>query len=416
VLLLAACSDATVAVSPGGRAGSDDSAPPEEVTGADSAAEGETGEEEEPDAWPKSCEDLYDQDELQTFDLDFRGDAWEALQADCSSYNQTYRPVDLTWNGETVAASVRLKGNWSWTCSKLQFVVSFNEQDSEARFHGLRKLVFDAPWYDRTLLHERLAFPLFERLGLPYSCANNARVNVNGEYYGLYANLERLDHEYLERNFENPDGNLYQGGSELKTNEDVGDTSDLAALKAAVTADEIAALVDLDEATAEWAAEAVIPALDNYWAGVEINYYLYHHPDRGFLYLPYDLDIAFGDSAYTDGTLVWQDGLTADPITWEHTGWLKEPILKTVLADPAWCDVYVEKVAEARAAYDPDEMQARIDAWSEQIADAYDEDPHKMVSTADHVTAVASLRLFVEQRAEVVDDWLAQGGHCPARW
>ena len=95
--------------------------------------------------------------------------------------------------------------------------------------------MFDAPWYDHTLLHERVAFPIFAELGLPYSCANNARVVINGDYYGLYANLERIDHEYLERNFEEPDGNLYQGGAELKTNEDVGDIADQQALASAVT-------------------------------------------------------------------------------------------------------------------------------------------------------------------------------------
>jgi hypothetical protein len=311
---------------------------------------------------------------------------------------------------------VRLKGNWTWTCGKYQFVVSFNEEDPDTRFHGLRKLVLDAPWYDRTLLHERLAHPLFARLGLPYSCANNARLVVNGAYYGLYANLERLDREYLERHFDEPDGNLYQAGSELETNEETGDTRRLAALQGARTVAEIAALVDLDEATAEWAAEAVLPALDNYWAGVEINYYLYDHPSRGFLYLPYDLDLVFGDSAYGDGSPIWSDVDRADPITWEHTGWRKEQLFQIVLADDAWCATYVEKVRLARAAYDPAAMAADLKAWDAQISKAYAEDPRSVVSLGVHRETVAELADFLERRADFVDGWLAEGGHCPARW
>jgi hypothetical protein len=298
----------------------------------------------------------------------------------------------------------------------MQFVVSFNEEDPDARFKGLRKLMFDAPWYDRTLLHERLAHPMFAERGLPYSCVNNARVSVNGEYYGLYANLERIDHEYLERNFEEFEGNLYQGGAELKTNEDVGDTSRLQALRAAVTVDEIAELVDLDQAVAEWAMEAMIPAMDNFWAGVEINYYLYDHPSRGFVYLPYDLDLSFGDGAYTDGTLVWPQSLTVDPITWEHSGWQKEALVETVLADVYWCERFVDELRAAREVYDPDTLLGRVDEWSAQIEDAYAEDPHATYSPREHQEGLALLREFIPARADFVDDWLASGDHCPARW
>jgi spore coat protein CotH len=424
LIALAACSP-TTSVSLGGDKNADvDTAAPtdtgiEDIGGTDDTSEsGDTGEEEKEDdtGWPKACAGLYDEDALPEFNLEFSAAEWSGMQSDCRSSTQRYRPLALTYDGETVDAMARLKGNWSWSCDKLQFIVSFNEEDPDARFHGLRKLMFDAPWYDRTLLHERLAFPLFAERGLPYSCVNNARISVNGEYYGVYANLERIDHEYLERNFEEFGGNLYQGGAELKTNEDVGDTRDLTELRNAATVDEIAALVDLDEAVAEWAMEAMIPAMDNYWAGVEINYYLYDHPSRGFLYLPYDLDISFGDASYTDGSLVWPQSLTVDPITWEHSGWRKETLLKIVLADSFWCERFVEELEQARAVYDPDTLIARLDRWDAQIADAYADDPHTPYSAREHAEGISLLREFIPARAEFVDDWLAQGGHCPAHW
>ncbi len=362
------------------------------------------------------CADFYDPELLPSFELTISQEVWADIQSDCSSYAQTYRPVAFTYGEETVDAMVRLKGNWSWSCEKLQFVISFNEADPDARFHGVRKLVLDAPWYDHTLLHERLAFPLFEARGLPYSCANNARLVINGEYYGLYANLEKLDREYLERHFDDPDGNLYQGGTELETNEDKADTSRLTALQASHTVEEIAALVDLDQAVAEWAMEAMIPAMDNYWAGVEINYYLYDEPDNGFVYLPYDLDIAFRDSAYTDGTLIWPEAVTSDPITYEHVGWLKEALFETVLADSSWCARFVEELEAARALYDPDELVAQVEEWDAQIIDALSEDKHKQYSDARHEAAVEDLKRFFGERADYVDLWLATGGHCPAQW
>lgn len=366
--------------------------------------------------WPQPCGDLYAQDLLPTFELTITPQELQGMQSDCQDGIQSYRPIEFTYGGETVAAMARLKGNWTWSCDKYQFVISFNEVDPDARFHGLRKIVLDAPWYDHSMMHERLAFPLFESLGLPYSCVNNARVVINGEYYGLYANLERIDREYLERNFEEPDGNLYKGGAELVTNEDMPDTTRLDALYAASSVDELAMLIDLDQAVAEWAAEAMLPAMDNYWAGVEINYYLYDHPSRGFVYLPYDLDISFGDAAYGDGSLLWPDSATADPITHEHGGWGKEAIVMMVLADPVWCDRFVEALTAARMAYSPDAMSASIDAWEAQIADALADDPNRPYSVADHETALERLHAFLPERAAFVDDWLAEGGHCPAQW
>ncbi len=366
------------------------------------------------DTWPKACSDLYDPDELQVIEFDFETSDWQALQNDCSAYNLEYHPVSVTWNGEQVDAHVRLKGNWSWSCDKLQFVLSFHEDDSDNRFHGLRKTILDAPWYDHTFLHERLAFSVFEDRGLPYSCANNAKVLINGEYYGIYSNLERLDREYLERHFEDPDGNLYQAGSELKTNEDEGDTSRLSELQGAEgSVEELEALMNLELSVAHWATEAMIPALDNYWAGVEINYYLYDDPVSGFVTLPYDLDISFGDSAYSDGTLIWPSAVSADPISYEHTGWKKERLVKTVLADPVWCSRFVEELEEARATYDPDLMRARLADWDEQIREAVADDPNKTFSTSRNRSAVDQLDAFFEDRADFVDAWLAEGGHCP---
>lgn len=381
---------------------------------ADSSGSGtETGGEA---VWPQPCADVYDPTILPTFELSFAPGEWQALQSDCQQGLQDYHAVEFTYAGETVPAMARLKGNWSYNCDKYQFVISFNEQDSSGRFHGLRKIVLDAPWYEQSFLHERVAFPVFESLGLPYSCVNNVRLDIDGAYYGVYANVERIDQEYLERNFEEPEGNLYQAGVELKTNELENDTSRRDALFAATTVDEIAMLMDLDQAVAEWAAEAMLPALDNYWAGVEINYYLYDHPSRGFVYLPYDLDIVFGDNAYGDGSLLWPGAEWVDPITYEHPGWLKESIVQIVLADEHWCGRFVEELAAARAVYDPVAMADRVADWADQIGDAVDEDPHKTFSTSDHMIAIDRLEAFFAERADFVDEWLAQGGHCPAVW
>jgi len=386
---------------------------PTDSTGTDSTPTDSTPPAPE---FPEECSSIYDPDVLATVSLTFAEEDWAAMGRDCRNGAQEYRPVRVSWDGEEVDAMIRLKGNWSWSCDKYQWVISFNEVDPDARFHGLRKTIIDAPWYDQTFLHERMAFPLFAARGLPYSCVNNVRVEVNGEYYGLYANVEKPDREYLERHYPDPDGNLYQAGWELETNEETGDTTRRDALYAATTAAEIAALINVDETLAEWAMEAMVPAMDNYWAGVDINYYIYDNPDAGFEWLPYDLDISFGDAAYTSGDVIWPESATVDPITWQHSGWGKEALFMTLLSDPAMCARFVEEVAAARAVYDPDAMAVQLDAWADQIAAAAAEDRRKPFSTEAHTYSVAQLRAFFQERADHVDAWLAAGGQCPVRW
>jgi hypothetical protein len=104
-----------------------------------------------PGVWSRgACADLYDPDDVVAFALEMDPEEWEGLEGDYRLGVKTYHPAVLRVGDESVDAQVRLKGNpdFSWWIDKMQFVVSFNEDDPDARFHGLRKLTFDAPWYD----------------------------------------------------------------------------------------------------------------------------------------------------------------------------------------------------------------------------------------------------------------------------
>ena len=401
-VLVLACSDDSGSTSHGGNGG----AGGEAVQGGSglsdlggSAVEG----------YPKPCSELYDPSRLPDFDVEISAAEWTAMRQDCQDGVQLYRSVVFNYAEESVEAMMRLKGNWSWNCDKMQFVISFNETDSDGRFHGLRKIVLDAPWYDPTVIRERLAFEYMKAYGAPYSCVNNARLSINGEYYGVYANVEKLDREYLERNFEDPDGNLFKAGTELKTNEATATNATVDAFWAATSLSEVEALVDVEQAVGIWAGLAMVPDPDSYWAGVEINFYLYEHPTRGLLFLPYDMDISFGEN-------IWPELVSADPITYEHEQWLRELPYQLVLSDPTWCAAFEAAMVRARAAFDVTALESKIDAWSAQIAPALSEDPNRTFSLPENEEALAALRTFPRRRADFVDAWLAEGSHCPVQW
>ena len=371
------------------------------------------------ESYPKACSDLYDPNKVPRFELEMAPTDLAQLDADCAAKAKVYRPATLKYGDETVSVMVRLKGNWSWRCEKKQFLISFNETDPNGRFHGLRKIVLDAPWYEPTLIAERLGFSFMQRFGVSASCVNNATLWLNGEYYGAYANVERLDKEYLQRHFPDleADGNLYDGGVELRTNETVADVSRRDALIAARDIPSIDNLADLDEVVKVWAGSAMLPDPDSYWAGVEINYYLYDHPTRGFLWLPYDMDMTLlvgrTDESTSTVHIGEVDGLVnADPFTYQNPVWIREPLFQAVLSDTHWCSRFLEELKRARDAYDVSLMTSQIDTWANQIASVVSEDPNKPFSNQDHLYAIATMKATMPKRLAFIDNWL-QTAHCP---
>ena len=121
--------------------------------------------------------------------------------------------------------------------------------------------------------------------GQPAPCANNARVTINGQSYGLFANEEHVGGGFIKRVFpEAPNGDLFAGGYTPKTNELAPNKAKLKAFWAAHDIASMAAVIDLESSVTEWAAEALINEGDGYWGGAH-NLYLYDYPGLGYRWL-----------------------------------------------------------------------------------------------------------------------------------
>ncbi len=361
--------------------------------------------------YPRSCPVLFDSGVVQAFHVELDPADWAAMQEEYFNHaarnaqglpSENYYPVKRFRHGaqeRTGGVHLRLRGNpTSWfKQDKFQFQISFDEVDKKGRYRGLRKLVLDAAHDNTSLMRDRLATSIYHDLGLPSSCVNFARLYVNGEYYGAYQHIEKVDKEFLERNFPNPEGELYKEGQILKTNRShAPDPSTKDAFWAADGIEALEAVMDVEQFVTMLAVEAAFPNADGFWSG-GWNFYLYDDPDRDRLvYLPWDMDLAF-------------DNLPADtdPLRWrksdDHNG---RPQVELVLNDPKWRRVFVQKVREVRERAQPEVLQARIDYWAEQLAPHLAEDPHRPFTLAQHQAAVARLRRHVEERAAFLDRWL----------
>jgi hypothetical protein len=357
------------------------------------------------------CADLFHQDLLPTYQVEISAEEWAKLEDEFLNTRQRreagldphpWHPIVFRYRDEVVhSAMIRLRGKSSWLQTidkdpnpKMQFVISFNELHPKGRFHGLRKILLDMPRLDKTFLAQRLALSYLRDLGLPAQCANNARLEINGEYYGLFTNLEKLDKEFIQRVFgKEDDGDLWKAGYKLKTNEATSDGARRQALFGVGTVEQLEALADLDASVRLWAADALIPNGDGYSAGAP-NFYLYDHPTRGFLWLPFDLDATF---TFNSPDL--------DPVTWATPAG-KPRHWEVVMAEPGWQRRYLELLTEALGGYDVEALDARIERWAAQIAQAAADDPRRPFTLERHRREVEALGVFLHQRADFMRGWL----------
>jgi hypothetical protein len=366
------------------------------------------------------CPDLFADDRITTYELQIAEADWNGLVVDFYNMQHNddlgldihpYHPIaELRYGTEVVTgAMIRLKGQSSWrevveagdTPPKMQFVISFNEIDPNARFHGVRKVELDMPRTDASYLRQRLTLGYLRALGLPAQCANSGRLIVNGAYYGLYTNLERPDAEFVQRLFPGEaGGDLWDGGWGLETNETTLSQPKprIDAWWAVTDAAGLAAIADMDEALAEWAGEAMIADADGFWIGRH-NFFLYDHPTRGWLWIPHDLDASIDWVAADVDPLYYWAGQAIWDGPWPHYA--------AVVKDAAWTDRYVAALRRAHDVFVAANLGAALDRYAAQVADAVAADPTRPFSVGDHAAAIASLRNALHEREEMMRAWLA---------
>jgi hypothetical protein len=368
----------------------------------------------------EGCHAIYAQDLLPTFELTMQPVVWELLQDEWNNGQANeemgidpnpYHPLTEFRYGDIVItdAAIRLRGNpefWEpLPDDKMQFQIGFHTNDPEGHFLGLKRLCFDAATYNRHMLRDRLSLAIMRDVGIPAPCANNARLVINGEYYGIFSNIEKLDEVFLARNFDDPSGDLWKRASwELQTNEDTGTTTRLNVLKNASSIEGLDAYLELESAMRVYAAEAVLPDSDGSWAG-GLNYYVYDDPSIGkFVLLPWDLDNTFERFDDPEGG---DYPANPDPVVWEKGATWGRPWYDIAIGEPQWFDTYIGLIDEiVHTGYEPELLHGRIDEWTAQIQDAVFEDVNKPYSNDTYLDKVEVLHEFVDARYAFLDQWL----------
>jgi len=261
---------------------------------------------------------------------------------DANVWYDEYLPAGLQFENslmDTVLAfnvGVRLRGNTSRDQPKRSFKIKFKEYGGE-KFYGYKKFNLKAENNDPSMIRELMTMQTFRKANVPAARTHHAEVYINGEYMGLYLNVEQLDDEFALSRFNYDEGNLYKctwpatleddgqiyddGPYELKTNEDLNDRSVLANFVKVLnnTAED-----DFEEAIEEvfnvesYLKYLAVEVLTGHWDGYSYNknnYYLYENNSTGLVeFIPYDVDNTFGID------WVGRDWGTRDVLDWTKHG------------------------------------------------------------------------------------------------
>lgn len=282
------------------------------------------------DAGPDPSEVMFDPARLLEVDIELLPADWDALRRQTRDLADTlgrpeclaapfpspftYFPARVTVDGVAVENSaVRKKGFLgSLSEQKPSLKISFDEYVPGRELNGVDGLTLNNGRQDPSLIKACLGYLLFREAGLPASRCTFAKVTVNGELLGVYANVEAIKKRFLRRHFASDEGNLYEGtlsdfrdgwlGTfEQKTNVEVpSDGSDLLAMTAALQVSDaelgaaLEPILDVDAFLTFWATEVLIQHWDGY-AGNTNNFYLYRDPATARLhFLPWGVDGILG--------------------------------------------------------------------------------------------------------------------------
>jgi spore coat protein CotH len=187
---------------------------------------------------------------------------------------------------------VRLRGSGTWD-EKPGFRLKLNEFVAGQRYAGVERVVLDAMTDDPAQGRIVLAAKLWGDAGILAPRVTYAQVYVNGELFGLYANIEAIDDHFLAHHYAGDDGgDLWEAGDsadltgygvdhfDLVSGD--GDEQSLEAARRAVWSDDdfyaaADARIDMAQFLDVWAWSIVVGSADSYPYDLN-DYDLYDDP------------------------------------------------------------------------------------------------------------------------------------------
>ena len=285
---------------------------------------GKPGPRVSPDDVSPSDAPLYDPHVLRTIFIDFENKNWEAELADFNNTDVEV-PATLTVDGKKLPnVGVHFRGMSSFMMvpagSKRSLNLSLDFVDSKQRLLGHKTLNLLNAHEDDSFLSSVL-YSHIARQHMPAPKANFVKVVINGESWGVYANVQQFNKEFLADNFSSTKGTRWKvtgspgggGGLEYigdnvedyKRRYDMKTANDDKAWKKLIKlcrtlhetpADELEAalepMLDIDGLLWFLALDNALINCDGYWIRAS-DYSIFLDAKGKFHFLPHDMNEAF---------------------------------------------------------------------------------------------------------------------------
>jgi hypothetical protein len=356
---------------------------------------------------------LFDPRVIHELELELGSSAQSALERSPTRYVEGR----FFWNGHEIPVGIRLKGSSSLDSfrGKPSLKIDFNHVVEGLTVQGQKKLNIHNMRYDPMKVSEELVYRMWREADLPASRSGYAHLTIDGSDYGLYSVVEAPDDPFLERWYEDPNGNLYEnaanycdlddGQSCFEAEEyDEGNHDALERLiDAATTADgsmtALAGQLDWDRYTGFLAMEASLAHWDSY-SFDQSNFRWYHEPttDRWSL-IPSSTDLGFGYRpwSYPD---CGRHGVNPADYT------------MGVVSSRCWLDAdceaaVLEKMLDAADQLEAMDMVTQLREATDHVRDAVYDDNRKSTSNSAFETHLACVESWVAQRPDELRAWVA---------
>ncbi|MBL7849825.1 MAG: CotH kinase family protein [Cyclobacteriaceae bacterium] len=283
------------------------------------------------------------------------------LQDPANALSETYFPATIRLKNTQMDTTlglpvgVRLRGNTSRFAEKKSFKIDFREFGGP-KFFDYKKFNLKANVNDPSLVREALSLEQYRELGVPAARTHHARLYINGEYMGVYLNIEQVDDVFLKMRFGHSNGYMYKcnWGASLSSpsqaqdavlfESEINKSTDtraeisqfIATLNATSDADfpaVIETIFEVDRYLRQLAVEALIGHWDGYSFN-QNNFYLYYNSVTARVeFIPYDVDNTWGID------WIGQDWAIYDLNAWYMPGQAR-PLTTRILAVPAYFEKY----------------------------------------------------------------------------
>jgi spore coat protein H len=363
-----------------------------------------------PAAGPQAADPVFDQSRLHEVRIVIDPKDWQALRDEY--WTNQYYAANISIDGTVVEqVGIRSRGDGSRNEVKPGLKIDFNKFIKTQEFHGYKTMVLDNLYQDASLLRERLAFAVFEAMGIPAPQNSFARLTVNDEYWGLYALVESVSKPFLKSRLGEESGNLFdyeyafrwdfafRGDAaaeyvpspfQPETNEDKLDPSALVAfIRTATQADDanftaaVTPYLDVPRFLTYLATENALAENDGFLGHQGVNnFFLYQYGGQTrFIFIPWDKDTSFSSDSY--------------PVT---QGVSDNVLARRLLADPAQLRAYQDQLRRAASFVGTSFLGPKLEQAYSQIRESALADTRKPVDNTQWELAVGGLRGLIAAR------------------